>query len=89
MAAVADLGPHKAALAAAKRRGVKLGGDREYRLTAKARAVGRAVVQERVRSRAMDTYRPRFPSYARPALHAEPIHGAVAFPMTAWPPSFT
>src|SRR5262249_13074036 len=44
----------KAALAAAKRRGVKLGGDRGYRLTAKARAAGRAVVQERARKRAMD-----------------------------------
>jgi hypothetical protein len=31
----------KAALAAAKRRGVKLGGDRGARLTAKARAAGR------------------------------------------------
>ena len=44
----------KAALAAAKRRGVKLGGDRGARLTAKARAAGRAAVQERARSRAMD-----------------------------------
>jgi hypothetical protein len=39
----------KAALAAAKRRGVKLGGDRGARLTAKARAAGRAAVQERAR----------------------------------------
>jgi DNA invertase Pin-like site-specific DNA recombinase len=44
----------KAALAAAKRRGVKLGGDRGARLTAKARAAGRAAVQERVRNRALD-----------------------------------
>jgi hypothetical protein len=42
----------KAVLAAAKRRGVKLGGDRGARLTAKARAAGRAAVQERVRNRA-------------------------------------
>jgi DNA invertase Pin-like site-specific DNA recombinase len=44
----------KAALAAAKRRGVKLGGDRGARLTAKARAAGRAAVQERVQNRAAD-----------------------------------
>ena len=44
----------KAALAAAKRRGVKLGGDRGARLTAKALAAGRAAGQERARSRAMD-----------------------------------
>ena len=44
----------KATLAAAKRRGVKLGGDRGARLTAKARAAGRAAVQERVRNRALD-----------------------------------
>jgi DNA invertase Pin-like site-specific DNA recombinase len=44
----------KAVLAAAKRRGVKLGGDRGARLNAKARAAGRAAVQERVRNRAMD-----------------------------------
>ena len=44
----------KAALAAAKRRGVKLGGDRGARLTAKARAMGRAVLQERARARAAD-----------------------------------
>ena len=36
----------KAALAAAKRRGVKLGGDRGARLTAKARAAGTAAGQE-------------------------------------------
>jgi DNA invertase Pin-like site-specific DNA recombinase len=44
----------KAALAAAKRRGVKLGGDRGARITAKARAKGRAAQQERARSRAAD-----------------------------------
>ena len=57
MAAVAELEAGmitKAALAAATRRGVKLGGDRGARLTAKARAAGRAAVQERARSRAMD-----------------------------------
>jgi hypothetical protein len=44
----------RAALAAAKRRGVKLGGDRGARLTAKARAAGRAAVQARARNRALD-----------------------------------
>jgi DNA invertase Pin-like site-specific DNA recombinase len=44
----------KAALAAAKRRGVKLGGDRGARLTAKARAAGRAAVQKRVQTRASE-----------------------------------
>jgi DNA invertase Pin-like site-specific DNA recombinase len=60
MAAVAELeagmisARTKAALAAAKRRGVKLGGDRGARLTAKARAAGRTTLQERARSRAVD-----------------------------------
>src|SRR5215475_12806885 len=44
----------RAALAAAKRRGVKLGGDRGARLTAKQRAAGVAVRQEQARSRALD-----------------------------------
>jgi DNA invertase Pin-like site-specific DNA recombinase len=44
----------KAALAAAKARGVQLGGDRGGRLTAKQRAAGRAVQQERARNRAAD-----------------------------------
>jgi DNA invertase Pin-like site-specific DNA recombinase len=44
----------KAALAAAKRRGVKLGGDRGARLTAKARAAGRAALQAQARARATD-----------------------------------
>ena len=44
----------KAALAAAKRRGVKLGGDRGARLTAQARAAGRAVLQARAQERASD-----------------------------------
>ena len=48
----------KAALAAAKRRGVKLGGDRGARLTAKARAAGRAAVQERARNRALGDLAP-------------------------------
>jgi DNA invertase Pin-like site-specific DNA recombinase len=44
----------KAALAAAKRRGVKLGGDRGARLTAKARAAGTAAVQAKAQARAAD-----------------------------------
>ena len=44
----------KAALAAAKARGVKLGGDRGVELTAKAQAAGRAVQREQARNRAMD-----------------------------------
>jgi DNA invertase Pin-like site-specific DNA recombinase len=44
----------KAALAAAKRRGVKLGGDHGARLTAKQRALGRAALQEKARARASD-----------------------------------
>ena len=41
----------KAAMAAAKARGVQLGGDRGTRLTAKQRAAGRAVQQEQARNR--------------------------------------
>jgi DNA invertase Pin-like site-specific DNA recombinase len=44
----------KAALAAAKRRGVKLGGDRGARLTAAARAAGRAALQAKAQERASD-----------------------------------
>jgi DNA invertase Pin-like site-specific DNA recombinase len=44
----------KAALAAAKRRGVKLGGDRGARLTAKQRALGTAKRVEQARARAAD-----------------------------------
>jgi DNA invertase Pin-like site-specific DNA recombinase len=60
MAAVAELeagmisARTKAALAAAKRRGVKLGGDRGAQLTPQARAAGRKALQERARSRALD-----------------------------------
>jgi DNA invertase Pin-like site-specific DNA recombinase len=45
----------KAAFAAAKRRGVKLGGDRGARLTAKQRAAGRAALQAKAQSRAART----------------------------------
>ena len=64
MAAVAELeagmnsARTKAALAAAKRRGVKLGGDRGARLTAKARAAGRATLQKQARNRALDSLAP-------------------------------
>jgi DNA invertase Pin-like site-specific DNA recombinase len=44
----------KAALAAARRRGVKLGGDRGARLTAKQRAMGRAAWEAKARARAAD-----------------------------------
>jgi DNA invertase Pin-like site-specific DNA recombinase len=44
----------KDALAAAKRRGVKLGGDRGVAPTAKMRAKGKAVLQARANSRAAD-----------------------------------
>jgi DNA invertase Pin-like site-specific DNA recombinase len=44
----------KAALAAAKRWGVKLGGDRGARLTARARRAGVAAVQARASERAAD-----------------------------------
>ena len=44
----------KAALAAAKRRGKKLGGNRGARLTVKARAAGRAVLMARAQERASD-----------------------------------
>jgi DNA invertase Pin-like site-specific DNA recombinase len=48
----------KAALAAAKARGVKLGGDRHaHKLTDDARAMGRAVITDRARQRAADIAR--------------------------------
>src|SRR6516225_9962107 len=46
----------KAALAAAKRRGVKLGGDRGARLTAKQRALGRAARQAKAHARAVRSH---------------------------------
>jgi DNA invertase Pin-like site-specific DNA recombinase len=48
----------KAALAAARARGVKLGGDRHaHKLTDDARAMGRAVIADRARQRAADIAR--------------------------------
>ena len=44
-------------MAAAKRRGVKLGGDRGARLTAKARAAGRAAVQKRAQAAGCESLR--------------------------------
>jgi DNA invertase Pin-like site-specific DNA recombinase len=44
----------KAALEAAKRRGVKLGGDRGYVITAKARAAGKAARRAKAEARAAD-----------------------------------
>jgi hypothetical protein len=44
----------KAALQAAKQRGVKLGGDRGYVITAKARAAGKAVRRAKAQARASD-----------------------------------
>ena len=64
MAAVAELeagmisARTKAALAAAKRRGTKLGGYRGAKITAKIRAAGRAVLQARAQARADDLLRP-------------------------------
>jgi len=60
MAAVAELeagmisARTKAALAAAKRRGKKLGGDRGARLSREARAAGRAALQAKAQARAAD-----------------------------------
>ena len=44
----------KAALAAAKRRGVQLGGDRGYRITVKARKLGNAANERAADTRAAD-----------------------------------
>jgi DNA invertase Pin-like site-specific DNA recombinase len=60
MVAVAQLeagmisGRTKAALAAAKKRGTKLGGDRGYRITTKARLKGAAAVADKAAKRAAD-----------------------------------
>jgi len=60
MAAVAELEAGmiskrtKDALAAAKRRGVKLGGDRGYRITKKAARQGAAAMKAKAQARAMD-----------------------------------
>jgi DNA invertase Pin-like site-specific DNA recombinase len=56
----------KVALAAAKRRGVKLGGRRRTRLTDDARAIGRAVIAGRARHRLRISRRPS-KSYRLPA----------------------
>ena len=63
----------KAALAAAKRRGVKLGGDRGARLTAQARAAGRASYKRARRSGPPILRRPS-KSYRQPAVsHCGPL----------------